>query len=173
MEPGRGCGSVYLRSVCRLMLCRKDTEPVPAIKTYTKSKKLRSTRTTMSLRSSNRNDQAMTTPASTSTPTTTTRVCIKNLPLSFDEGKLKAHLQSSIASLILTDCKLLKTKDGRSRKIAFVGFKSPEVSIYMKCGVFVRTTCTKFARLALLFFANIFWYFNNNTDGPANRVVFS
>ena len=97
-------------------------------KTYTKSKKLRSTRTTMSLRSSNRNDQAMTTPASTSMPTTTTRVCIKNLPLSFDEGKLKAHLQSSIASLILTDCKLLKTKDGRSRKIAFVGFKSPEVS---------------------------------------------
>ena len=126
--PGRGCGSVFLRSVCRLMLCRKDTEPVPAIKTYTKSKKLRSTRTTISLRSSNRNDQAMTTPASTSMPTTTTRVCIKNLPLSFDEGKLKAHLQSSIASLILTDCKLLKTKDGRSRKIAFVGFKSPEVS---------------------------------------------
>lgn len=58
-----------------------------------------------------------------------TRVCVKNLPPSFDEIKLKKHLQSSSKDpLVLTDCKILKTKDGRSRKIAFVGFKTPEVS---------------------------------------------
>ena len=67
----------------------------------------------------------------TSADTSTTRICVKNLPQSFDEFKLKNHLQTSIhpsqSSLVLTDCKVLKTKDGRSRKIAFVGFKTPEV----------------------------------------------
>lgn len=55
---------------------------------------------------------------------TSTRICIKNVPPSFDEAKLKSYLQSGQPSLKLTDCKLLKTKDGRSRKIAFVGFKT-------------------------------------------------
>ncbi|KAL7471201.1 hypothetical protein ACHAXS_011465 [Conticribra weissflogii] len=63
------------------------------------------------------------------TSMSTTRVCFKNLPPSFDENKLKKHLQSSSKDpLILTDCKILKTKDGRSRKIAFVGFKNPEMA---------------------------------------------
>eukprot|EP00804_Cyclotella_cryptica_P003228 CCRYP_010471-RA/>CCRYP_010471-RA protein AED:0.31 eAED:0.31 QI:168/1/1/1/1/1/2/2028/893 len=58
----------------------------------------------------------------------TTRICIKNLPPSFDESKVKHHLQSNMSSLILTDCKMLKTKEGRSRKIAFVGFKDSEMA---------------------------------------------
>ena len=62
------------------------------------------------------------TPASSST--STTRVCIKNIHPSFDEAKLKIHLRTAQPSLVITDCKLLKTKDGRSRKIAFVGFQS-------------------------------------------------
>eukprot|EP00580_Thalassiosira_gravida_P013877 CAMPEP_0201682814 /NCGR_PEP_ID=MMETSP0494-20130426/51808_1 /ASSEMBLY_ACC=CAM_ASM_000839 /TAXON_ID=420259 /ORGANISM="Thalassiosira gravida, Strain GMp14c1" /LENGTH=907 /DNA_ID=CAMNT_0048166577 /DNA_START=501 /DNA_END=3224 /DNA_ORIENTATION=+ len=74
----------------------------------------------------------MTTPqaadAATPPPTSTTRACIKNLPPSFDETKLKRHLQqqSQSTSLKITDCKILKTKDGRSRKIAFVGFQTAE-----------------------------------------------
>ena len=65
---------------------------------------------------------------SSSTTTTTTRICIKNLPLSFtSETKLKTHLQSSQSQqpkLQITDCKILKTPQGKSRKIAFVGFVS-------------------------------------------------
>ncbi|KAK1748882.1 RNA-binding protein [Skeletonema marinoi] len=57
-----------------------------------------------------------------------TRICIKNVPPSFDEAKLKSYLQSGQPSLKLTDCKLLKTKDGRSRKIAFVGFKTHDMA---------------------------------------------
>jgi multiple RNA-binding domain-containing protein 1 len=59
---------------------------------------------------------------------TSTRICIKNVPPSFDEAKLKYYLQSGQPSLKLTDCKLLKTKDGRSRKIAFVGFKTHDMA---------------------------------------------
>ena len=59
---------------------------------------------------------------------TSTRICIKNVPPSFDEAKLKSYLQSGQPSLKLTDCKLLKTKDGRSRKIAFVGFKTQDMA---------------------------------------------
>ncbi|KAL3797922.1 hypothetical protein ACHAWO_001403 [Cyclotella atomus] len=59
---------------------------------------------------------------------TTTRICIKNLPPSFNESKVKQHLHASIPSLVLTDCRMLKTKDGRSRKVAFVGFKSAEMA---------------------------------------------
>jgi multiple RNA-binding domain-containing protein 1 len=71
----------------------------------------------------------MTTPtvAASSAPanaTTTTRICIKNLHPSFDETKLKSHLRNAQPCLHITDCKLLKTADGKSRKIAFVGFQT-------------------------------------------------
>ncbi|KAL7541608.1 hypothetical protein ACHAXR_013349 [Thalassiosira sp. AJA248-18] len=71
---------------------------------------------------------ATTTPPSSAIPTATTRACIKHLPPSFDETKLKTHLQQSgpQPTLQITDCKILKTKDGRSRKIAFVGFQTAE-----------------------------------------------
>ena len=73
----------------------------------------------------------MTTPSAATTaaaaspaPVTTTRICIKNLHPSFDETKLKSHLRTAQPALLITDCKLLKTKDGLSRKIAFVGFQT-------------------------------------------------
>ncbi|KAL7538889.1 hypothetical protein ACHAWF_006239 [Thalassiosira exigua] len=56
----------------------------------------------------------------------TTRTCIKNLPPHFSEAALKSHLLASRPSLSITDCRLLKTKDGRSRKIAFVGLRTAE-----------------------------------------------
>ena len=68
--------------------------------------------------------EATTSGATASSSTSTTRVCIKNIHPSFDEAKLKIHLRTAQPSLVITDCKLLKTKDGRSRKIAFVGFQS-------------------------------------------------
>ena len=80
---------------------------------------------------------AMTSEPSSSTSSSTTRICIKNLPPSFNESKVKQHLHSNIPSLVLTDCKMLKTKDGRSRKIAFVGFKNSEVS----CSDVFDATC--------------------------------
>ncbi|KAL3821682.1 hypothetical protein ACHAXA_003240 [Cyclostephanos tholiformis] len=72
----------------------------------------------------------MTTPAAAATavapsPASTTRICIKNLHPSFDETQLKSHLRTVQPNLLITDCKILKTKDGRSRKIAFVGFQTP------------------------------------------------
>ena len=62
----------------------------------------------------------------------TTRICIKNIPPSFDEAKLRRHLlegargSTSSDDLTITDCRVLKTKDGKSRKLAFVGFKLPD-----------------------------------------------
>ena len=59
------------------------------------------------------------------------RVCIKNIPPSCTESSLRSHLtttSSSLSSVLITDCKILRTKDGKSRKLAFVGFKSPSVS---------------------------------------------
>ena len=63
-----------------------------------------------------------------------TRVCIKNVPVHFNEDKLRKHLQSSSSmKIIVTDCKILRTKEGKSRKLAFVGFKDAEV-----CNCFVH-----------------------------------
>lgn len=59
----------------------------------------------------------------------TTRICIKNVPPSYTDSKLKAHLASSSEPLTITDCKILRTKDGVSRKLAFVGFKNHIVSL--------------------------------------------
>lgn len=67
--------------------------------------------------------------------TNTTRVCIKGLPPNYDETNLIKHLQHSSnfgegndGGLVITDCKVLKTKQGTSRKVAFVGFKTPEMA---------------------------------------------
>jgi len=64
----------------------------------------------------------------------TTRVCIKNIPPSFDEMNLKKFLLKSSkfgGGLQVTDCKVLKTKNGVSRKLAFVGFKTSEMAEYV------------------------------------------
>ena len=58
----------------------------------------------------------------------TTRICIKNVPPSYTESKLKSHLASSSEPLTITDCKILRTKDGVSRKLAFVGFKDSKMA---------------------------------------------
>ena len=71
--------------------------------------------------------------------TSKTRVCIKNLPPRITEHDLKEFLlkeekrrtdedisQRSIPVLQITDCKILKNVQGKSRKIAFVGFRQPE-----------------------------------------------
>jgi hypothetical protein len=65
----------------------------------------------------------------------TTRICMKNVPTSFDEKRLEQHILQSAASsssarqtqIVITDCKILKTKDGKTRKLAFLGFKTPTV----------------------------------------------
>ncbi|KAL9183533.1 hypothetical protein ACHAXT_004389 [Thalassiosira profunda] len=61
-------------------------------------------------------------------PATTTRACVKNLPPSLTAAKLQAHLRSARPELRITDCRLLTTKDGKSRKIAFVGFATPAMA---------------------------------------------
>ncbi|KAL3934283.1 MAG: hypothetical protein SGBAC_009961 [Bacillariaceae sp.] len=56
--------------------------------------------------------------------TSETRVCIKNLPLHTFEQELKEFLiESSNGKLEITDCKVLKNAKGKSRKVAFVGFR--------------------------------------------------
>ena len=73
-----------------------------------------------------------TTTSTSATNVESTRVCIKNIPPSCTESKLQSHLLSNNKNghtkIIITDCKILRTKDGKSRKLAFVGFKSPNVS---------------------------------------------
>lgn len=60
-----------------------------------------------------------------------TRICIKNIPPTFTESKLRSHLISnSQIPLVITDCKILRTKEGTSRKIGFVGFKTSEMATH-------------------------------------------
>ena len=57
-----------------------------------------------------------------------TRVCVKNLPPNTTEQDLKEFLFNSSSStnqmrLEITDCRILKNEKGKSRKVAFVGFR--------------------------------------------------
>jgi multiple RNA-binding domain-containing protein 1 len=60
-----------------------------------------------------------------------TRVCIKNLPPVTTEDDLKDFLreQAKIA-LDISDCKILRNVKGKSRKVAFVGFRQPGMAKY-------------------------------------------
>lgn len=49
------------------------------------------------------------------------RVIVKNLPIFVTQQDLKEHFNKGST---VTDCKLVQTKDGRSRKFGFVGFKT-------------------------------------------------
>ncbi|GFR48899.1 hypothetical protein Agub_g10847 [Astrephomene gubernaculifera] len=51
------------------------------------------------------------------------RLCVKNIPKYVDEAKLKDFFS---AKGEVTDVKVLRTKDGRSRQLGFIGFKSAE-----------------------------------------------
>lgn len=51
------------------------------------------------------------------------RIIVKNLPAYLTEDKLKAHFAQKG---LVTDVKLKKTRDGRSRRFGFVGFKTEQ-----------------------------------------------
>ncbi|GAB4818001.1 hypothetical protein N2152v2_005047 [Parachlorella kessleri] len=53
----------------------------------------------------------------------TSRVCVKNLPKHVDEKRLREHFS---AKGEVTDAKIMRTKDGKSRQFGFVGFRSAE-----------------------------------------------
>lgn len=53
----------------------------------------------------------------------TSRLCIKNLPKYASETRLKEHFGSSGE---ITDVKICRTRDGKSRQMGFVGFKTVE-----------------------------------------------
>lgn len=93
-----------------------------------------------------------------------TRICIKNLPPNFTESKLRSHLISnSQIQLVITDCKILRTKEGVSRKIGFVGFKTSEVSWSLEVYLCIDELldCKK------EFILN----FNSNTDGDVCNIL--
>ena len=61
-----------------------------------------------------------------------TRVCIKNLPQATTEQDLKEFLQETgNRKLEITDCKVLKNAKGKSRKVAFVGFRHTDQAKYV------------------------------------------
>ena len=63
-----------------------------------------------------------------------TRVCIKNLPPTATENELKEFLCTSAQkqeTVEITDCKVLRTAKGKSRKVAFVGFRREEQAKYV------------------------------------------
>lgn len=80
-----------------------------------------------------------------------TRVCIKNLPPKTTEHDLKEFLLNDQSKypqnqasgndsdddgngtvrIQITDCKILKNAQGKSRKVAFVGFRQPEQATYV------------------------------------------
>lgn len=51
------------------------------------------------------------------------RICVKNLPKYVTENRLRMHFAQKGE---VTDAKIMKTKDGRSRLFGFVGFKTPQ-----------------------------------------------
>lgn len=64
--------------------------------------------------------------------TSKTRVCIKNLPPTATEQDVKVFLKETSKERIdITDCKVLKNAKGKSRKVAFVGFRQEEQAKYV------------------------------------------
>eukprot|EP00741_Cyanophora_paradoxa_P005516 tig00000893_g5348.t1 len=49
------------------------------------------------------------------------RLCVKNIPKHLNEKRLKEHFETKGE---VTDVKIIRTKDGRSRQIGFVGYRS-------------------------------------------------
>jgi len=97
------------------------------------------------------------------TTTTTTRVCIKNVPTSFDEKDLKKFLGKQ--KVTITDCKILRRSDGLSRKMAFVGFADETQAKYVVAH-FHRTYCLTSRLIVEYAFAK-----NNNSEKNSNSSV--
>lgn len=62
------------------------------------------------------------------------RICMKNIPPSFDESKIIQHLLKSWEinfknkKLTITDCRLLRNDQGKSRNVAFIGLKNHDIA---------------------------------------------
>ena len=54
-------------------------------------------------------------------PPTTSRLCVKGLPKHISEQRLRALFAEHGD---VTDCRLLRTADGKSRQMAFIGYKT-------------------------------------------------
>eukprot|EP00892_Ulva_mutabilis_P010172 jgi/Ulvmu1/7527/UM037_0071.1 len=61
--------------------------------------------------------------------TMSTRLIVKNVPAAADEKRLRAHFGSQGD---ITDVKVMRKKDGRSRGFAFVGFKTEEQAAHAR-----------------------------------------
>ena len=55
----------------------------------------------------------------------TTRLCVKNLPKHCDEKQLRAHFNTTGD---VTDVRIIRTQQGKSRQFGFVGFRSVEAA---------------------------------------------
>ena len=62
---------------------------------------------------------------STASPAPTSRLCLKNLPAHYTETDITRHF-STLPDVQLTDVRLMRTPDGRSRKFAFIGLRTAE-----------------------------------------------
>ncbi|CEM11929.1 unnamed protein product [Vitrella brassicaformis CCMP3155] len=54
------------------------------------------------------------------------RIIVKGVPKHWDERRLKQHIER--IGQAITDCKIAKTRDGKTRQFAFVGFKSADAA---------------------------------------------
>jgi multiple RNA-binding domain-containing protein 1 len=83
--------------------------------------------------SSTPNTAASTNTNTTASTTLSTRVCIKNIPIGYDEQQLQAFLiKESKLPLLITDVKILRRKsDSKSRQLAFLGFRSQEQATHV------------------------------------------
>ena len=57
-----------------------------------------------------------------------TRLCVKNLPKHCDDRRLRIHFEAVLGSHEVSDVRVMKTKEGKSRQFGFVGFRSAEAA---------------------------------------------
>ena len=57
--------------------------------------------------------------------TPSSRLCVKNVPKHLKDGRLREHF--AVMGEV-TDVKIVRTADGTSRQMAFVGFKTEEMA---------------------------------------------
>ena len=60
-------------------------------------------------------------------PVSTTRLCVKGLPKHCDEKRLRQHFAQSGEGDV-TDVRVMRTKEGKSRLFGFVGFRTPQAA---------------------------------------------
>lgn len=61
-----------------------------------------------------------------------TRVCVKNLPPAATERDVKEYFQETASiQLEISDCRVLRNAKGKSRKVAFLGFRKEDQAAYV------------------------------------------